>query len=301
MRRAPLLALLLALSCSKAETKSDEASEKSSTESKKKKPDDDEKKKKPKADDEETDDKEAPKKTKKKKAEIVAPERTKTPTVAEWNGANDVKAAGNEVGCEVRAVREWVRVSCRKKSPGGGTPSGVVVEHGKSKDTFVFSSKGVTSVVAPLLPGTDLEAKYSWTDVVYAVSFRWHKDEERPDVFAHFVKTDDAPTKLLGQATCACFQKNHPGAKCDDTNPDFGIVNVNPWCESSYAKDCELLMGCATGSPGAMPKCPATHQVMYPGNFCTKKCKTTSDCGAGFTCIDHPFDPEKFGKICEDS
>lgn len=290
MSRTLSLFLVLSLfGCPKDEAKKEKSDDKSEKSDKTEKAD----KKKDKDDDgdeptkkKKKDDDEEPSDSKKKKPpaeEVKAPERTKTPTVAEWNAASDVKAAGNEVNCEVRAVREWVRVSCRKPSPGGGKPTAVVVQRGKTKETFTYANNGVTSVVTPLLPGTDLEAKYSWSDVVYAVRMSWSKTEPRPDVFAHFVKTDDPPTKALGVAMCECYKKVNKG-KCVDGDEGWGMTSQNPWCESSYPDDCEKMIACGRSEPGAMPKCPSTHRVVYPGNFCSLKCKKDGDCPKGEKC-----------------
>ena len=278
--RTLLLVALTLCACPKDEPKkADEKSDKSEKAEKKKDDDGDEPKKKKVNDD----DSDKPEKKKPATEAVKAPERTKTPTVAEWNAASDAKAAGNVVNCEVRAVREWVRVSCRKPSPGGGDPTAVVVQRGKTKETFTYANKGVTSVVTPLLPGTDLEAKYSFSDVVYAVRIAWNKTEARPDVFAHFVKTDDPPTKALGVAMCGCYQKIHKG-KCVDGDEGWGMTSQNPWCESSYSDDCGNMIACGRGEPGAMPKCPSTHHIVYPGNFCALKCKKDGDCAKGEKC-----------------
>lgn len=287
--------LVLALGCSKTDKaeKTDEtkAASKKDDEAAPEKSAKKDKKAKDKADDEEA----APEKPAKKKVEVAMPDRTKVPTLAEWNAATDAKVAGNDCNCEVRAVREWARVSCRKKSPGGGDPTGVAVERGKTKDTFVFASKSVASIVTPLLPGTDLEAKFSWSDVVYAVRVAWPKDHEKPESFVHFTKTDDPPQKPLGVATCECHKKQG-GKKCDDSDENWTITNQNPWCEQSYPKDCEKLIGCARGEPGAMPHCPSDHQLMYPGNYCLKKCKSAKDCDKGETCEPTPMDEKT--KVC---
>ncbi|MBI2388498.1 MAG: hypothetical protein HYV09_02675 [Deltaproteobacteria bacterium] len=275
----PLLALLLCAACSKkehAEPTAEETALKKSTG--KKLTAEDEAKAAASA--------EELSKKKKKAAEAAAPERTKVPTLAEWNAAKEVEAKGNAVGCEVKEVREWVRVSCRKKSPGGGDPSGVAIERGRNKETFSFVGKGVTSVVTPLLPGTDLLAKYSWSDVVYAVRIAWKKDEGRPAAFAHFVKTDDRPEKPLGVATCDCFKKVNKGARCDDSDDRWMIVQQNPWCERSFAGDCETMIGCATGAPSAKPKCPAGHLASI-ANYCLKICETAADCPSGYTCDEY--------------
>lgn len=301
MRNAWLVLLAVALvGCPKSQDKSADEKEKSADEGKaagkKKKGDDDDKSKK--GDDDapkkkgDDDSAEAP--TKKKK-DVAPPERTKTPTIAEWNAAKDVDADDNDANCEVRSVREWVRVSCRKKSPGGGDPTAVAVTSGKTKETFTFSGKGVESIVTPLLPGTRLLAKYSWSDVVYALRIEWPQGEERPAVFAHFAKTDDPPTKPVGLAMCECYKKAPYKGKCVDGDEGWSITSQNPFCEASYASDCEKMVACGRGEPGAMPTCPKGRVLVYPGNACAVECKKDADCAKGETCQDLPSGNGKKG------
>ena len=294
----PVLLLAgLAVGCPKSEEKKDDKpaskDDKKKDDGDKKKDDgdkkkDDDDKKKGDDDKKKGDDKDEAKKPPPK--DDPMPERTKVPSKADFDKVADAKARGNDVGCEVRAKDEWVRVSCRKPSSMGGKPTAVWVTRGKSKDTYLYANNGVTSVVAPLLPGTDLEAKFSWADVVYSVQIRWLKGQGKPDDVAHFLKTEDKPvTTTTTGATCTCFKKLHTGEKCEDSNPNWQIVSINPWCEMSWADDCDKLIGCATGAPGGAPKCPKGMLVVYPGNFCAKECKADSACAKGEKCLEHPL------------
>lgn len=295
MRRfLPFLFAILAVGCPKSEEKKDDKADKADE---KKADKSDKKADKKKGDDGDKDDSAGKGKTDKDDAEKKAPpkddpmpERTKVPTKQEFDAAADAPAKGNDAGCEVRAVREWVRVSCRKPNAKGGKPTAVWAARGKTKETYLFANAGITSVVTPLLPGTDFEAKFSWTDVVYSVQIRWLKGQGKPSEVAHFLATDDKPvTTTTTGATCTCFKKLHPAEKCDDSNVNWQIVSINPWCEMSWADDCDKLIGCATGAPGGAPKCPKGTLVVYPGNFCARQCKADSECTKGEKCLEHPL------------
>ena len=209
---------------------------------------------------------------------------SKPPTSQEWNDGDEIAAGDDDIGCEVKGVREWVRVSCRKKSPGGGAPSDVDVLRGKTKDTFVFVGNGVTSLVAPVVPGTDVEARFAWTDVVYHVELAWPKGKPKPKTLVDFDKTDESPTAALGDKTCSCYKKINPGAKCDDSDSGWSVTSSNPFCESTYVADCEKLVECARGEPGANPKCPQGYVLSGLGFSCAKECPDGQGCPAGQQC-----------------
>ena len=291
--------IAFSVACSKPEEKKDEKKEekaKKDDDDKKKKDDDDGKKKK-KDDDDKADDKaEKPAKKEPKKHDVM-PARTKVPKKPDFDKEPDAKAAGNDAGCEVRQKDEWVRVSCRKANATGGKPTAVWATRGKTKDTYLYANNGVTSVVLPLLPGTDFEAKFSWTDAVYSVQVRWLDGQGKPDTVAHFLKTDDKPvTETTNGATCVCFKKVYKGEKCEDASENWAITALNPWCEMSFADDCDKLVACARGEPGAMPKCPKGTTNVFPGNSCAKECKADSGCKAGEKCLEHPNIEGK--KVC---
>jgi hypothetical protein len=105
--------------------------------------------------------------------------RSKVPSPDEWSKAQDIKEIPGNTGdasdCEVRAVREWLRVSCR---PFGGMESGTTLPRIEAEDiklttdgkddngadAFTFASNGVASVVVALLDGKRRDAIVSYGD-----------------------------------------------------------------------------------------------------------------------------------------
>jgi hypothetical protein len=89
--------------------------------------------------------------------------RSPVPTVAEWEAAPGLAVTGAEaVGCAGRVLRDWMRVSCRGAPAGLGAPTVVEITAGGRTDTYRFAKGGVTSIVAPLVPGARLEAELGW-------------------------------------------------------------------------------------------------------------------------------------------
>jgi hypothetical protein len=85
------------------------------------------------------------------------------PTVAEWTGVPEVTVHhSSSLGCETKMVREWLRVSCtthEKDNP----PQGVEVTRPTgNREFFVFNAAGLASLVMPVRPGVDAEARFTW-------------------------------------------------------------------------------------------------------------------------------------------
>jgi hypothetical protein len=118
-------------------------------------------------------------------ADIPA-ERSKVPTVAEWNVATrEISVArSTPLGCETKMVREWLRVSCRKDAgqPGNDKlPPSITDETGKTADTFTFVKAGqVASVVTPVLRGRTYRARFHWERKVQTLVVDWPSGAPRP-------------------------------------------------------------------------------------------------------------------------
>lgn len=107
---------------------------------------------------------------------------SQVPTVAEWDAAKEVTVKGStDAGCETKKVREWVRVSCRKNNKAGGKPKAVTVSKGKDANVYTYATDGVvTSLVFPFVNGTDLEAKFTWSDGSKTFKSQWPKGAPEP-------------------------------------------------------------------------------------------------------------------------
>jgi len=113
------------------------------------------------------------------------------PTPGEWAAQKDEPVVnGKPLGCDAKALREWVKVTCKNKNDTGGTATGVTVSKGGEKqDTFPFGRDGVTSLVFPFQEGRDLEAAFAWNDKVATFKSAWPAGKPKPSSYGAFVTT----------------------------------------------------------------------------------------------------------------
>lgn len=225
------------------------------------------------------------------KAPPLAPGRTAAPTLAEWTTQKkEVTVKGSSaLKCETKMVREYLRISCHDKNDTGGTPTAVHVTKG-GREALTFAASGVTSLIIPYVEGTHLEATFSWTDKGYPLTIDWPKGAKMPTVLGAFA---GARSPLDGTAQgdsaklCDCHKKVTGSRTCEDV---FGEANAD--CDRSYGSDCQMLLACARGEPGAMPHCLSGFVNGPPTGQCHKICKATSDCPKGHTCDGEMMAPQ---------
>ncbi len=116
---------------------------------------------------------------------------SEVPTSEEWQAAKEVNVTGSTaLGCETKRVREWVGVFCAKPNDTQGTPVKVKVEKAETlhtgapaelrHDVKITSTEGKTTLVARFVPGTDVEATFSWTDKDKRLVLWWPADKPEP-------------------------------------------------------------------------------------------------------------------------
>lgn len=215
------------------------------------------------------------------------PGRSPAPTLDEWNAQQkEVTVKGSSaLKCETKIVREYLRITCRGKNDTGGTPTGVVIRKGGHGEAFAFVGAGVTSLVVPFAEGTDFAADFSWTDKSHTLTVAWPRGSAKPVIVGAFegakspldTKSDEA----LAAKLCECHKKVRAQTTCDDL-----IGGPNGDCDRTYGNNCELLLECSRGEPGAFPKCLPGYRNAFTG-FCYKECGAGKPaCGAGETCED---------------
>jgi hypothetical protein len=214
------------------------------------------------------------------------PGRSPMPTLDEWNTQRkEVTVKGSSaLNCETKIVREYLRVSCRGKNDTGGTPTTVKVQRGGRGEALTFAAAGVTSLIVPFVEGVDFAADFSWTDKSHTFTMKWPRGAPRPTIVGVF---EGAKSPLDGTAgpsddkLCACHKKVLNVSTCDDL---MGGGNAD--CERTYGNDCEKLLACSRGEPGALPKCLPGHIVAFMG-YCHKECGPGKPaCPSGYSCVD---------------
>jgi Tfp pilus assembly protein FimV len=111
--------------------------------------------------------------------------RSKVPTLAEWDAVpREISVArSTPLGCETKMVREWLRVSCRKRNSTGGMPTNVETRQSGGVEAFTFAKNSITSLVVPVLRGRHYVAQFSWTDHSELLIVEWANGAPRPRIF----------------------------------------------------------------------------------------------------------------------
>ena len=87
-------------------------------------------------------------------------------------------------------------------------------------EAYTFASGGVTSLVAPFVEGTDLEAEFSWTDKSHKLVVKWPRGAPRPQVVGVFegarspLDKSDAAIAVNAGAIGRCMRTCGPGKTC---------------------------------------------------------------------------------------
>jgi hypothetical protein len=217
---------------------------------------------------------------------VLGAGRTPPPTLEEWSSMRkEVTVKGSSaLNCETKIVREYLRVSCRGKNDSGGTPTSLRIVKGGRGEAYTFASGGVTSLVVPFVSGTDLEAEFSWTDKSHKLAVKWPRGAPMPQVVGVF---EGAKSPLDGNAgpladrLCECHKKVRGVTSCEDM---FG--GSDPDCQRTYGSDCDMLLACSRGEPGAFPKCETGFVNAGAIGRCMRTCGADKVCPPGLTCVD---------------
>ncbi|MCB9582904.1 MAG: hypothetical protein H6717_38045 [Polyangiaceae bacterium] len=117
----------------------------------------------------------------------IPTERSKPPTVAEWNAASEITVRhSGPLGCETKRVREWLRVSCRTSGSSGPQIQTVSIREPTKKDPeyFTYENKGVASIVLPLRQGMNAKIAFTWTQRgSRMLTATWPKGAPAPGIY----------------------------------------------------------------------------------------------------------------------
>ncbi|APR88092.1 hypothetical protein A7982_13441 [Minicystis rosea] len=221
-------------------------------------------------------------------AKPLPPGRTPVPSLSEYAAAREVTVKGSSaLKCETKMVREWLRVTCRDHDDKGGTPTTVQITRGGRGETIVYAAGGVTSVITPVLEGTDFEAKFSWTDKSHPLVVKWPRGTPKPIVVGEF---QGAASPLDGTAPsaliCECHKKLTGARECSEA------PMAQPDCERTYDGHCDKILACARGEPAVPPTCPAGKRNAGATGWCASICGPGKPpCAAGVECSHEWGDP----------
>jgi hypothetical protein len=156
---------------------------------------------------------------------------SKAPSVAEWDGApNDSGPTARALGCEVKFVREWIRVSCRS-SPGDQNPiKGVTLLTPSRKPAGYLDfvrTDSVASFIYAIRSTTDMKVQFNWAAANRTLTLKYNQGAPKPVVsFDSGLPGDTSkpacsavcPGGLSIQGKCAGGASCEAGYTCDGSN-----------------------------------------------------------------------------------
>lgn len=219
---------------------------------------------------------------------------------------------GPALGCEARAVGQWVKLSCAGLSYFGAFPWHVsaytYAGDGAATDAQKIAGRnqvsrqqqmGQVSIVWRHAPGTHLEAAFSWFP--YMLRFRASRSAdpqpgvgELPTPLGEFVSAPAGTAKELIRAVCACPPRRGPGLllsgyDCESESIDADAYDAwDPVClrHMQGADACQDMNECLTLEPSHFKACSPDEVKSggHPMTGCYKTCSSDLDCSEDFRC-----------------
>lgn len=242
-----------------------------------------------------------------------AAQAAEPPSAAAFEGGRLLTVAGAPaLGCEARAVGDWVRLSCSGLSYFGALPWHVSAMSHVGDAPLTDAQKinarnlvkreqrmGHVSIVWRHAPGTQVDAAFSWFP--HMLRFRAKRPAGGPDqgvelptALGEFVGAPAGTAPELIRAVCACPPRSAPsmllkGYSCG--SPSVDDESSYPWDPACLrhmqgADACQNMNECLTLEPSSFKAC-ASDEVKsggHPMTSCYKACSRERECPEHFEC-----------------
>lgn len=243
----------------------------------------------------------------------VAPEAgARPPSPAAFESGRLLSVSGAPaLGCEARAVGDWVQLSCSGLSYFGAFPWHVSamsrVGSGPLTDAQKVTARkavkrdqrmGHVSIVWRHTPGTQVDAAFVWFP--HMVRFRATRPAvpdqgvELPTALGEFVGAPHGTAPELIRAVCACPPRTAPlrllkGYTCLGHTLDSDSLDAwDPAClrHMQGADACQNMNECLTLEPSSFKACGADEVKSggHPTTGCYKACSGELECPEHFEC-----------------
>lgn len=190
---------------------------------------------------------------------LLARGRSRVPPPETWTRLGGEIAVMNSGRCPTtRKFREWIYITCypRPDYPKDPRPVGLQVTAGDQGDGIASVVDGRMTLVAPLLPGANLEALFTWSDgLTKRLVVDWDAANTAPNLHMDPEKTRKAQSPAppsAYDALCACHKSERKVSDCHEL-----IAQADPDCLRTYAGKCAETLACAEGNPIFPPSCEA--------------------------------------------
>ena len=203
---------------------------------------------------------------------VLAPGRSRVPPPETWTQllSGEVAVVGS-AGCPVtKKYREWLYIRCVPAHRSAPRAVGLEILEGGLGDALSWVSDGEMTLVAPIPPGSQLEARFSWSDgKSKRLRVVWDAAGAAPELS---MTPDDGPVAKppgeprAAERVCACYRALHPGASCGAL-----IANADASCLQTYEAECPQLLACAQGDALFPPRCAEGFHNAGASLHCTAK------------------------------
>lgn len=174
------------------------------------------------------------------------------PSAQEWAKAQsgEIERAA-ELGCQVTAVRDWVRIDCGPKTTKGAKIVDIRVflecQNGSctSHTDRAFIQRGHRILEEPLREGYEIKANFVWDNGAEELRLQWPKGQPKPTKLGAFTTNSDIdPATLHPQlrAIECCIEVQGEGTCLGKA----GGYADGP-CFKAFQKDCKKLVACQMG------------------------------------------------------
>lgn len=127
---------------------------------------------------------------------------SRLPAVRDWkHKGQTVQVDGaDQLGCEARMIREWIRLSCTGGKGELGKPETAETKQQAGAPAYIFARKGeAIRIETQLVPGRTYQAELGFHDGKRVFEIRWPKGQARPRV--HMVAPEATQDDKKGHST----------------------------------------------------------------------------------------------------
>jgi len=142
------------------------------------------------------------------------------PAAQEWAGATPANVANaGAAGCEVKQLREWIRVACGFAGRDSGAPVDINITRQGTREAMKTAT-GATTLVYPWEAGQNLEAVFSWEKQTRGFTANWPAGSPPPAAVGMF-----GPPNERRVDQCDTDRDCGVGRQCCLTTSGRGLCN----------------------------------------------------------------------------
>jgi len=108
---------------------------------------------------------------------------SRLPAVRDWkqHGQAIQIDGAEQLGCQARMIREWIRLSCTGAKGELGKPEAAETRQQAGAPAYIFARKGdAIRLETQLVPGRTYQAELGWHDGKRVFEIRWPSGQARP-------------------------------------------------------------------------------------------------------------------------